>query len=141
MTAKEFLRQAYRLDHRIHSDMAELERLREMASSVGSPGMEEHYNPNRLTEASFIRNLEKIWELQEKINQEIDRFVDLKEQIRNVIATATNTDEQMVLRYRYIHNMTWEQIGDELHADRTTVYRWHNQGLSHVSLPENPILI
>lgn len=141
MTAKEFLRQAYRLDHRIHSDMAELERLREMASSVGSPGMEEHHNPNRLTEASFIRNLEKIWELQEKINQEIDRFVDLKEQIRNVIVTATNTDEQMVLRYRYIHNMTWEQIGDELHADRTTVYRWHNQGLSHVSLPENPILI
>ena len=35
MTAKEYLRQAYRLDHRINSDIAELERLREMASSVG----------------------------------------------------------------------------------------------------------
>lgn len=30
MTAKEYLRQAYRLDHRINSDLAELERLRDM---------------------------------------------------------------------------------------------------------------
>ena len=48
MTAKEYLKQAYRLDHRINSDIAEMERLREMVSSVGSPGFEEHYNPNRL---------------------------------------------------------------------------------------------
>ena len=31
MTAKEYLRQAYRLDHRINADIAEMERLRDMA--------------------------------------------------------------------------------------------------------------
>lgn len=46
MTAKEYLRQAYRLDHRIDSDITEMERLREMACSIGSPGFEEHYDPN-----------------------------------------------------------------------------------------------
>lgn len=141
MTAKEYLRQAYRLDHRINSDIAEMERLREMASSVGSPSMEEHYNPNRPTDASFVRCLEKVWDLEQKINMEIDRLIDLKDQMREVIATATNVDEQMVLRYRYIHNMTWEQIGNELNADRTTVYRWHTCALQHVTLPEKPILI
>ena len=141
MTAKEYLRQVYRLDHRINSDIAEMERLQEMAGSVGSPGFEEHYNPNRPTEAPFVRCLEKVWDLEQKINSEIDRLIDLKAQMREVIATASNADEQMVLRYRYIHNMTWEQIGDELHADRTTVYRWHNSALNHVTLPEDPIRI
>lgn len=141
MTAKEYLRQAYRLDHRINSDIAEMERLQEMAGSVGSPGFEEHYNPNRPSEAPFVRCLEKVWDLEQKINSEIDRLIDLKAQMREVIATAANADEQMVLRYRYIHNMTWEQIGDELHADRTTVYRWHNSALNHVTLPEDPIRI
>ena len=60
MTAKEYLKQAYRLDHRIDSDIAEMERLREMACSVGSPGLEEHHNPNRATEAPFVRVLEKV---------------------------------------------------------------------------------
>nr|DAX95975.1 MAG TPA: Protein of unknown function (DUF1492) [Caudoviricetes sp.] len=141
MTAKEYLRQAYRLDHRINSDIAEMERLQEMAGSVGSPGFEEHYNPNRPSKAPFVRCLEKVWDLEQKINSEIDRLIDLKAQMREVIATASNADEQMVLRYRYIHNMTWEQIGDELHADRTTVYRWHNSALNHVTLPEDPIRI
>ena len=31
MTAKEYLRQAYRLDHRIDSDITEMERLRELS--------------------------------------------------------------------------------------------------------------
>lgn len=141
MTPKEYLRQAYRLDHRINSDIAEMERLQEMVGTVGSPSLEEHYNPNRPTEAPFIRRLEKVWELQDKINREIDRFIDLKAQMRDVIATVSDADEQMVLRYRYIHNMTWEQIGDELHADRTTVFRWHNAALKHITLPEEPITI
>ena len=141
MTPKEYLRQAYRLDHRINSDIAEMERLQEMVGTVSSPSLEEHYNPNRPTEAPFIRRLEKVWELQDKINREIDRFIDLKAQMRDVIATVSDADEQMVLRYRYIHIMTWEQIGDELHADRTTVFRWHNAALKHITLPEEPITI
>lgn len=141
MTVKEYLRQAYRLDHRIDSDISEMERLREMACSIGAPGFEEHYDPNHPTEAPFIRALEKVWKLEEKINAEIDRLVDLKAQMREVIEAVSDPDERMVLRYRYIHNMTWEKIGDVLHADRTTVYRWHNTAIRHVVLPDDPIQI
>jgi DNA-directed RNA polymerase specialized sigma24 family protein len=141
MTVKEYLRQAYRLDHRIDSDISEMERLREMACGIGAPGFEEHYDPNHPTEAPFIRALEKVWKLEEKINAEIDRLVDLKAQMRGVIEAVSDPDERMVLRYRYIHNMTWEKIGDVLHADRTTVYRWHNTAIRHVVLPDDPIQI
>lgn len=141
MTPKEYLKQAYRLDQKINSDIAEAARLREMAAGVGSPGFEEHYNPNRATEAPFVRCLEKVWELEQKINAEIDKLVDLKEQIRGVIDMVENPDEQMVLRYRYIHNYTWEQIGDALYADERTVRRWHGRGLQHIKVPEDCIVI
>lgn len=141
MTAKEYLKQAYRLDQKINSDIAEAQMLRQMASSVGSSGFEEHHNPNRPTEAPFVRCLEKVWKLEQKINVEIDRLVDLKEQIRTVIDKVENADEQMVLRYRYIHNWTWERIGNELYADERTIRRWHESALQHVEVPNDCIVI
>ena len=110
MTNKEYLRQAYRLDQKINSDIEEVARLREMAGSISSPVLG-------------------------------DKVVDLKSQMRDVIAAVPDTDERMVLRYRYIHNLTWEQIGNELNADKSTIRRWHGSALTHVVLPEDPIKI
>ena len=141
MTAKEYLHQAYRLDHKINSDIGELGRLREMSAAISFPQFGDRVQTARNTDAPFLRCLDKIYELEEKINAEIDLFVDLKKEIRTVIEKVENTDEQMVLRYRYIHNMTWEDIGDELHADKSTIRRWHSAALSHVAIPENPIII
>ena len=141
MTAMEYLKQAYRLDQRIDSDIAEKERLRDMAFKIKASGFDGNYNPNHPTEASFVRTLEKVWKLEAKINTEIDKLVDLKEQIRSVIDEVTDPNERMVLCYRYIHNMTWEQIGIILHADSRTMRRWHEKALLHVTLPENLITI
>lgn len=141
MTPKEYLKQAYRLDHRINSDIAELGRLREMSTRISSPSLGEKVQTNRNTDAPFVKCLERIYSLEEKINEEIDLLVNLKEEIRSVIDMVSNTDERMVLRYRYIHNYTWEQIGDVLGADSRTVRRWHGQALGHVTLPENLLKI
>ncbi len=141
MTAKEYLRQAYRLDLKINSDIEEAARLREMASRLTPPTLGDKVQTTRIGEAPFVRSIEKVLMLEEQINREIDALVALKEQMRGVITAVTDTDERLVLRYRYIHNMTWEQIGDKLKADRTTVYRWHKRGLAHVQLPESPIRI
>ena len=141
MTPKEYLKQAYRLDHRINSDIAELGRLREMSTSISSPSLGEKVQTNRNTDAPFVKCLERIYALEEKINEEIDLLVNLKEEIRSVIDMVSNTDERMVLRYRYIHNYTWEQIGDVLGADSRTVRRWHGQALGHVTLPEKLLKI
>ena len=110
-------------------------------SSISSPGLGEKVQTNRNTDAPFVKCLERIYSLEEKINEEIDLLVNLKEEIRSVIDMVSNTDERMVLRYRYIHNYTWEQIGDVLGADSRTVRRWHGQALGHVTLPENLLKI
>lgn len=141
MTAKEYLRQAYRLDQKINSDIAEAARLREIASGVSAPSLGERVQMSQSNEAPFVRRLEKVMLLEESINKEIDLYVDLKKQIRTVIDTVEDTDERLVLKFRYIHNYTWEQIGTELRADSRTVRRWHGNALTHVVMPENPIQI
>ncbi len=141
MKAKEYLHQAYRLDKRIQSNIDEMERLRELSTSASSPSWGEKIQRTRHTDALFVRYLEKIEELQEKINDEVDNLVALKAEIRDVINKVIDIDERLVLRYRYVHNFTWEQIGDELKADKSTIRRWHGNALSHVVLPENPIII
>ncbi len=141
MTVKEYFYQAYRLDQRINSNLEEVTALREMSSSVSSPLLTERVQTSRKCDAPFVRCIEKIIDLEEKINKEIDLLVELKKEIRGVISTVEDTDERLVLKYRYIHNYTWEQIGNELHADSRTVRRWHGSALQHVRLPENPVEI
>ena len=141
MTTKEYLRQAYRLDQKINSDIEEVARLREMSGSISSPLMGDKVQTSHIGDAPFMRSMEKMMLLEEKINREIDTLVSLKSQMRDVIAAVPDTDERMVLRYRYIHNMTWEQIGNELNADKSTIRRWHGSALIHVALPDDPIEI
>lgn len=141
MKAKEYLHQAYRLDKRIQSNIEEMERLRELSTSVSSPSWCERIQTQRHTDALFVRYLERIEELQIKINDEVDNLIALKAEIRDVINKVMDIDERLVLRYRYVHNFTWEQIGDELNADKSTIRRWHGNALNHVIVPENPITI
>ena len=138
MTPKSYLNQAYRLEQRIRLDKEEIEQLQQLSVNVSSPSFEEHYNPNRNTEASFMKTLEKVWKYQDKVNQELDLYLKLKAEIRDVINEVPNVDERLVLTYRYGKNYTWTRIGEELHVDERTVRRWHNRALAHVVMPENP---
>ena len=88
MTAKEYLSQAYRLDQRIDSNIAEITRLREMACGISSPSWEEKVQTSRNTDAPFVRCLEKIMDLEKVVNSEIDTLVDLKRQIRTTVDTV-----------------------------------------------------
>ena len=141
MTAEEYLRQAYRLDQRINSDLEELSRLHEMAVSTSAPVPGEKVQTTRNTEAPFVSAVEKIMAQEEYINGEVDLLVDLREQIRKVIGTVPDPDERMVLQYRYIHGLTWKKISKKLCKSVSSVKRYHWSGLSHVTMPENPIEI
>ena len=141
MTIRDYLCQAYRLDQRIDSNIREVSSLRKMMGSISSPVLGDRVQTSRPAEAPFVRSVEKILALEETINAEIDLLVSLKEQIRGVIAAVPDTDERMVLSYRYIHNLTWEQISDELDESVSTVKRRHKSALDHAVLPKNFIQI
>lgn len=142
MNIKEYLSQSYRLDKKIESRILELKTLKEMSISISSLNYEiDKIQTSRNIEASFIKSLEKINELSRQIDEEVKVLVELKKQIRETITKVINTDEKMVLTYRYLHNYTWEKIGYLLHADARTVRRWHALALEHCKIPESPINI
>lgn len=139
MTVKEYLGQAYLLTKRIESETLECDELRALSQTITSPGFEEHFNATKNTEAPYIRTLEKLIEMEEKIMDEVSVLLELKKQIRETISRIEVPEYQMLLRYRYIHNYSWAVIADLLMVDSRTVQRWHNKAISKVVIPKNAI--
>lgn len=136
MTAKEYLNQARHLDALINCRLREIDYWRDLSSSVSGSNFETHYNPNRPTEASFVRCLEKIDEIQRSVEEKVAYLVRLKEEINAAIDMLENRDEQLVLRYRYLDDCTWEQISRMLNVSLRTVHRVHGSALQHFSVPD-----
>lgn len=47
-----------------------------------------------------------------------------------------NRDEQLVLRYRYLDDCTWEEISRMLNVSLRTVHRIHGSALQNFSVPD-----
>lgn len=134
MKVKEYLNQAYRLKQRIKLYQHRLEELRLLSSSISSPSFEQSYNPNRNTEAPFIRTLMKISDLEEKITNEVNKLLQIEDDIQRIIESVENVDEELVLKYRYIMGYTWSEISSKLHASRSSVIRWHESALAKLDV-------
>ncbi|KZL92838.1 DUF1492 domain-containing protein [Clostridium magnum] len=136
MMAKEFLRQAYRLNELINSDLEELQNLRELSRSISSPVFEEKISGTKSTDPPFVRYVGKIIDLEKQIQQEVDRLVKLKSDIREAINQMQNVDEKLLLRYRYINFLNWEEICVNLNVSIRTVHRLHSSALQHLKVPQ-----
>ena len=137
MTAKEYLNQARHLDALINCRLREIDYWRDLSSSDSGTrfdGMP--HSPNRPTEAPFVRCLEKIDEIQRSVEEKITYLVRLKEEINTAIDKLENRDEQLVLRYRYLDDCTWEEISRMLNVSLRTVHRIHGSALQNFSVPD-----
>ncbi|MFR9054951.1 MAG: DUF1492 domain-containing protein [Acidaminococcus intestini] len=132
MNVKEYLEQGLYLDKEINSQLLEVTNLRSLAQSLSSTGFEEHHNPNRPTEASFTKILEKVWEREEHINSQIDHLVDLKQEISKTIDKVEDPKERLVLRYRYIHFLKWDRVAAMVGISRRQVFVVHKEALLSV---------
>lgn len=136
MDAKQYLKQAYRLNELINSDLAELFQLRALSKSVSSLNLSDMFSGgSRNTEPAFVRCIDKIIELEKAINAEVDRFVDLKKEIREVINQIPDDDQKLCLKLRYIQFSKWSAVADEMGLSLKQVHRIHNEALQNVKLP------
>jgi len=137
MQAKQYLKQAYRLNDLINSDLEELDELRIFSESISSPnlsGMPKSGTGN--TEPTFARAVDKIIDLENHINEEIARLVDLKKEIRSVINEVFDGDEKLLLKYRYINFLAWEDICEKMNISMRTAHRIHASALVNVKVPK-----
>lgn len=131
ITAKDYLKRAYLLDKQINVEIQEMELMKTMRGQVQGMFYGERIgtNPNRDIEAPFIKTIEKIWEREQRINEKIDKLVDLKTEIDAAIDQMKNAEERLLLKYRYLKNESWEDIAMDLNVSYRTVHRIHASAL------------
>lgn len=128
MTAREYLSQARMIDSRINSKLIELQRTRELATRATGTISDMPRNPSPDLQQMENRVV-KIVDLEKNINAEIDELVDLKKDIRELIAQIRKPEYRTLLELRYLGFKTWDAVAEEMGFEPRTVYRLHNNAL------------
>lgn len=136
MTAKEYLSQAFQLDQRINSKLEQIASLNALATKCTSTLSGMPRNPNRGGSATSDI-IAKIVDLQTEINSDIDRLVDLKQELVGAIKSVDDTEYRILLELRYLCFKTWEQIAVEMNCQVRNIYTLHNKALKQVAVPKS----
>ena len=131
MTAKESLNQAYLLDQRIKSKSEQIQALNELATKCTATltGMPRNPNHGNSTMADTVC---KIIDLQNEIAADMDRLVQIKKDIVDVIGKVDDVKFRILLEKRYLCGETWEEITMSLYHNRRWVFRLHDKALDAV---------
>ncbi len=134
MNAKQFLRQAYKLNELIESDKEELENLRSLSESISGDMTQERVQTSASSD-KIVNIIAKIVDLENEIHDEIEQLIALKKQIRDVINKLENINEKLVLKYRYLMFFQWEEICDKMHYSPRQIHRFHDSALENIEVP------
>ena len=137
MNAQDYLKRAHRIYELIESLKDELAEVRMLADSIASPVLSDLPKaPSRSSDPPYVRYVMKIVELEGKIEAEIENYLKIKDEIRNVINEVADNEERLLLRYRYINFLEWDDIAERMHIATRTAHRIHGAALLRVKIPE-----
>lgn len=128
MTAKEYLNQAYHIDHRIESKLSQIESLKSLATRVTSVFSDMPHSPTPDNQR-IQKTIADIVDLENEVSTDIEQLVNLKREINSAINSVENPEHRTILEMRYLGFQTWEQIATKLDCDVRHVYRLHGQTL------------
>ncbi|MDU5272005.1 MAG: hypothetical protein E6162_02250 [Finegoldia magna] len=126
MTKKE-LQRIYLLDLRISADIKELEKLNSLKYSIRSPSAFGE------KVQSSVRNdndlIEKIVDLESKINRNISELINLREDYKKKISDVDG-EYEILLNLRYIQCLKWQDIAKIMHRSVEMIYKMHGKALN-----------
>lgn len=131
MTAKEYLRQAYKMDKRIRILQGKVDKLRS-ALEYHSPSLEGgggSGSADRMPDT-----ISKIMEYEQHAAQLQTAYVDKYIEIDRAIHSVEDDTMREVLERRYLLYQKWEQIAQEMHKDIRWIYRLHGRALDCIKI-------
>jgi hypothetical protein len=131
MTAKEYLRQAYKMDKRIRILQGKVDKLRS-ALEYHSPSLEGgggSGSADRMPDT-----ISKIMEYEQHAAQLQAAYVDKYIEIDRAIHSVEDDTMREVLERRYLLYQKWEQVADEMHKDIRWIYRLHGRALDCIKI-------
>ena len=137
MNTKTYLSQARYLDMRIKSKLQQVDSLNELATTCTSVLTGMPRNPSGSV-SHMADAVCKIVDLQNDINRDIDKLVDLKKEIMGVIKAVVNPEHQTLLEKRYLCFLSWEKIAVDMGYDLRYTHKLHIRALEECIIPAHP---
>lgn len=127
-----YLSRYRRMSKRIDRLLEEQSRWREMASKITpvlsqAPGGGESGSP-------IERPMDKVLEIDVEINREIDELQIVRQEIRAALNQLEDENLKLLMEYRYIDGLTWEQIAVKMNYCWRQVCRKHGQALTQITM-------
>lgn len=133
---KEELRNIMYLDNMIESKLRQLKYLKSTRLDVGAIDYSKDKIQNNNVVSVVEEALIKIIDLEDEINDDIVRLVDLKQRVRkevNQLPTLLAT----IIEMRYFEKLEWEEIAYRLSYSIQHIYRLHGQALKELNHERN----
>lgn len=131
LTAKDYLTQAYRIDQRINAKLEQVEQLRALTRKATAS-----YSGERVSHSRIVTAMEdtiiRLMEAERELNQGIDRLVDLRRNIYEVLRDVRDPELQLLLELRYLCFKNWSEISVALELEDRYVFKLHSRALAEV---------
>ena len=108
---------------------SQIKDLRDRLTSISCPmgeKVQSTKDPDKFTDP-----VSKIIELEQEINEDIDKLIDMKCVARKMIEQLDNEVEKLVLYKRYFENKSFEQISVEMNYSWRQIHRLHGSALQN----------
>lgn len=136
MTAKEYLQQARHLEQVMQCDRKAMEDLAVLTTCI--PALD--YSRVKVTSSGLASNanftylVEKRIELEGKIRRSLEESLRLKLEIRSQLEKVFPLEQRLVLEYRYLQALKWEEIQEKLGVSKRSAHRLHGLALQKISV-------
>ena len=133
MQAKMYLSKAYRVDQLIQSNRDEIKALNELKTSIsGTDTSRDVVQTSPSGDASYTRIVERIDELERIIEEDVERLLKLKLEIKSVIDSVPDDTERLLLHLRYLQFLTFDKISESMYITTRHIHRIHARALKSV---------
>lgn len=78
----------------------------------------------------------RVDELLQDLKDQMEKRIAIRREITQKIEEMSNETEKMVLRYRYIHLLKWEEIAVKMSYSWKGIHKVHGRALSHFAPPK-----
>ena len=129
MGVKHQLKQIRLIDLEVKAKMEELDRLNN--SFLKSPSLKEinvQESKVSLKDDAYV----KIINLNDYINEKVDKLIDLKYQLIQAIEQLDNSKERTIIWMKYISSKSWDDIAEELKISKTTLFILHDEAVKKI---------
>ncbi len=138
MTTKEYMSQVYHLEQKIKQLKLRSEEFERLSYSVPGPSYGEKIgsNPNRNTDAPFVKWVFKLLDLEKEMDGVRAKLDAIKAEAIGAIERIDDENLKSVLMLRYISLLSFPEICDKLYVSLPTVKRWNRCGLEKIEVPK-----